>query len=48
MPATARFVLASTFAALLSTTSLAAPKVVATIKPIHSIAANVMAGVAEP
>jgi len=48
MPATARFVLAAAFAALLSTTSLAAPRVVATIKPIHSIAANVMAGVAEP
>jgi zinc transport system substrate-binding protein len=48
MPATARFVLAAAFAALLSTTSLAAPKVVATIKPLHSIVANVMAGVAEP
>ena len=48
MPATARFALAAAFALGLSTTSLAAPKVVATIKPIHSIAANVMAGVAEP
>lgn len=48
MPATARFVLAAFFAAALGTTSLAAPRVVATIKPIHSIAANVMAGVAEP
>ncbi|MGE0237721.1 MAG: zinc ABC transporter substrate-binding protein [Parvibaculaceae bacterium] len=48
MPATARLVLALAFAAALTTTSLAAPKVVATIKPIHSIAANVMAGVAEP
>jgi zinc transport system substrate-binding protein len=48
MPATTRLVLAAAFAALLSTTSLAAPKVVATIKPIHSIVANVMAGVAEP
>ena len=48
MPATVRFALAAAFALGLSTTSLAAPKVVATIKPIHSIAANVMAGVAEP
>src|SRR5262245_54959368 len=48
MPATARLVLATLFAAALSTSSLAAPRVVATIKPIHSIAANVMAGVAEP
>jgi zinc transport system substrate-binding protein len=48
MPATARFVLAAICAAAVSATSLAAPKVVATIKPIHSIAANVMAGVAEP
>jgi zinc transport system substrate-binding protein len=48
MPATVRFSLAAVFAAALSTTSLAAPKVVATIKPIHSIAANVMAGVGEP
>lgn len=48
MPATARFVLACLFATAFSTASLAAPKVVATIKPIHSIAANVMAGVTEP
>jgi zinc transport system substrate-binding protein len=48
MPATARFVLAALFAAALSSSTLAAPRVVATIKPIHSIAANVMAGVAEP
>jgi zinc transport system substrate-binding protein len=48
MPATVRFALAAAFAGVLSTTSLAAPKVVATIKPIHSIAANVMADVAEP
>lgn len=48
MPATVRFALAAAFAGVLSATSLAAPKVVATIKPIHSIAANVMAGVAEP
>jgi zinc transport system substrate-binding protein len=48
MRATARLLLAAAFAAALSTPSLAAPRVVATIKPIHSIAANVMAGVAEP
>ncbi len=48
MPATVRFALAAIFAAALSSPSLASPKVVATIKPIHSIAANVMAGVAEP
>lgn len=48
MPATARFALACLFATALSGASLAAPRVVATIKPIHSIAANVMAGVAEP
>ena len=49
MPATARFALACLFATALSTASLAAaPRVVATIKPIHSIAANVMAGIAEP
>lgn len=48
MPATARFALACLFATALSATSLAAPRVVATIKPIHSIAANVMAGIAEP
>jgi zinc transport system substrate-binding protein len=48
MSATVRFGLAALFVAALSTTSLSAPRVVATIKPIHSIAANVMAGVAEP
>lgn len=48
MPATIRFALACLFATALSSASLAAPRVVATIKPIHSIAANVMAGVAEP
>lgn len=48
MPATARFALACLFATALSSASLAAPRVVATIKPIHSIAASVMAGVAEP
>ncbi|QIG47013.1 zinc ABC transporter solute-binding protein [Nordella sp. HKS 07] len=48
MPATARFALACLFATGLSTASLAAPQVVATIKPIHSIAANVMKGVADP
>lgn len=48
MPATARFALACLFATAFSAASLATPKVVATIKPIHSIAANVMAGVAEP
>jgi zinc transport system substrate-binding protein len=48
MPATARFALACLFATAFSTASLAAPKVVATIKPIHSIAANVMAGIGEP
>lgn len=37
------------FAALaVATPSLAAPSVVATIKPVHSLAAAVMAGVAEP
>jgi zinc transport system substrate-binding protein len=48
MPATVRLILAAAFGAALSTQGLAAPRVVATIKPIHSIAANVMAGVAEP
>ncbi|MGE0004729.1 MAG: zinc ABC transporter substrate-binding protein [Parvibaculaceae bacterium] len=48
MPATVRLVLAAAFAGALATSCLAAPRVVATIKPIHSIAANVMAGVAEP
>ena len=48
MLATARFALAACLLALLASPSLAAPKVVATIKPIHSIAANVMAGVGEP
>ncbi len=48
MPATARFALACLFATALGTTALAAPRVVATVKPIHSIAANVMAGIAEP
>lgn len=48
MPATTRFALACLFATAVSTAGLAAPQVVATIKPIHSIAANVMAGVAEP
>lgn len=48
MPTTTRFALAALFAVALSSTSLAAPKVVATIKPLHSIAANVMAGIGEP
>jgi zinc transport system substrate-binding protein len=48
MPAPVHFALAAFFAAAISTASLAAPAVVATIKPIHSIAANVMAGLAEP
>jgi zinc transport system substrate-binding protein len=48
MPATIRLVLAAFLAATLSSPSLAAPRVVATIKPLHSIAANVMAGVADP
>jgi zinc transport system substrate-binding protein len=48
MPATVRLVLAAAFAAALGASGHAAPRVVATIKPIHSIAANVMAGVAEP
>ena len=34
--------------ALLSTTSMAAPDVVASIKPVHSLVAAVMAGVGEP
>lgn len=48
MSATARLAFAACFTMALSASSLAAPKVVATIKPIHSIAANVMAGIAEP
>ena len=48
MPATIRIASALLFAALLITPGLAAPRVVATIKPIHSIASNVMAGIAEP
>lgn len=48
MPVIARFALACLFATALSGAGLAAPRVVATIKPIHSIAASVMAGVAEP
>ncbi|MCR6669872.1 zinc ABC transporter substrate-binding protein [Devosia ginsengisoli] len=34
--------------ALLTTTSMAAPSVVASIKPVHSLVASVMAGVGEP
>lgn len=34
--------------ALLTTTSMAAPNVVASIKPVHSLVASVMAGVGEP
>lgn len=34
--------------ALLTTTTMAAPKVVASIKPVHSLVAAVMAGVGEP
>lgn len=34
--------------ALLSTTAMAAPDVVASIKPVHSLVASVMAGVGEP
>jgi zinc transport system substrate-binding protein len=48
MPATVRLVLAAAFATALGASGHAAPRVVATIKPIHSIAANVMAGIAEP
>lgn len=48
MPATARFIYACLLTAALAVPSFAAPRVVATIKPIHSIAANVMAGIAEP
>jgi zinc transport system substrate-binding protein len=48
MPPAFRLILAAAFAAVLTTSGLAAPRVVATIKPIHSIAANVMAGIAEP
>ncbi|MBT3072134.1 zinc ABC transporter substrate-binding protein [Rhodomicrobium sp. Az07] len=47
--AAGRAVLAFLFSALaIATPSLAAPKVVATIKPVHSLAAAIMAGVAEP
>jgi zinc transport system substrate-binding protein len=46
--ATVRFVLACLLATALANPALAAPRVVATIKPLHSIAANVMAGIAEP
>ena len=35
-------------AALLTTTAMAAPDVVASIKPVHSLVAAVMAGVGEP
>lgn len=48
MPATVRLALALLFAASFTAPVLAAPRVVATIKPIHSIASNVMAGIAEP
>lgn len=48
MSAAVRLMLTAAFATALSTSSLAAPRVVATIKPIHSIAANVMAGIADP
>lgn len=48
MPATVRFALACLLAAGVAVPGLAAPRVVATIKPIHSIAANVMAGIGEP
>ena|SRR5215217_1282884 len=42
----ASFALLST--ALLSTTAMAAPSVVASIKPVHSLVSAVMAGVSEP
>jgi zinc transport system substrate-binding protein len=48
MLVTVRLALACLFATALSTASPAAPRVVVTIKPIHSIVANVMAGIAEP
>ena len=48
MPATVRFALACLFATALANQGFAAPRVVATIKPVHSIVANVMAGIAEP
>jgi zinc transport system substrate-binding protein len=35
-------------ASLLATTAMAAPKVVATTKPVHSLVSSVMAGVGEP
>src|SRR5687768_13848340 len=35
-------------AALLTTTAMAAPNVVASIKPVHSLVSAVMAGVGEP
>jgi len=48
MPATIRLALTCLLAMAFASPGLAAPRVVATIKPIHSIAANVMAGIAEP
>jgi zinc transport system substrate-binding protein len=48
MTAIARLALSAAFACWLAPSCLAAPKVVVTIKPLHSIAATVMAGVAEP
>ena len=48
MPATIRLALACLLTMAFASPSLAAPRVVATIKPVHSIAANVMAGIAEP
>jgi len=49
MVLSARLAAGLTFAFMLTTSSaLAAPRVVASIKPIHSIAASVMQGVGEP
>lgn len=48
MLATVRLALACLFATALAGPGITAPRVVATIKPVHSIAANVMAGIAEP
>ena len=48
MPATVRFVLAASSPPPWAAQASPRPRWSATIKPIHSIAANVMAGVGEP
>lgn len=45
---TSKILAAGILAALASTSALAAPKVVATIKPLHSLVAQVMGNVGEP